>query len=103
MSNISGGLCSDLREMAKRTKAVTSEYKIIADKAATLRIDDSDLAIAGLAEYTANGGGSVQIKLKNSKVKYKSNDHQLELEIGDFEFNGPLSSIGDKIQKANIS
>ena len=75
----------------------------IADKNATLRIDDSDSAIAGLAEYTANGGGSAQIKLRNSKVKYKSNDHQLEIEIGDFEFNGPLSSLGDKIQKAKIS
>ena len=103
MSNISGGLCSDLKEIAKRTKAVTSEYKIIADKNATLRIDDSDSAIAGLAEYTANGGGSAQIKLRNSKVKYKSNDHQLEIEIGDFDFNGPLSSIGDKIQKAKNS
>lgn len=98
MSNISKGLCQDLKDIAKRTKAVNSEYKIIADKNATLHIDNSDPAISGLAEYTSEGGGTVQIKLNNSKVKYKSNDHQLKIEIGEFEFNGPLSSLGDRIR-----
>lgn len=98
MSNISGGLCEDLKNIAHDTRASITDYKIEAEKGATLHIDKSNEAIAGLADYTAKGGGDTTIKRRNSKISYKSNDYQFDIEIDELELKEDVSKLIEKIR-----
>lgn len=99
MSNISGRLCGDLKEIAKHTRAATSDYKISADKDATLQIDRGNEAIAGLVDYTAQGGGTVSVRRKGSKICFKSNDYQVDIEIEDLELNEDIKNLIELIRE----
>ncbi|WP_417291886.1 hypothetical protein, partial [Desulfovibrio porci] len=80
------------------TRASTTEYKIAAEKDATLHVDKDNEAIAGLADYTAKGGGDTSIKRRSSKISYKSNDYQLDIEIEELELKGDVSKLTEKIR-----
>lgn len=99
MSNISGGLSEDLKCIAKGSKAASSEITLRPEPNAVLDIKHDNQGISNLANYTSQGGGTVQARLKNSKLRYNSSDHQMAIEIGEAEIDGDLRAMFDFISR----
>lgn len=98
MSSISGKLCDDFIKIAKETRAAVSNYQICADGESTLNIEKSNDSIAGLADYTSKGGGDISVRLKGSKMHYKSNDYQLHIEFDELELTGDIAKLIEQIR-----
>lgn len=93
MSNISSRLSEDLKSAAKKTGTAETNLKFNAGKNGFLHLERENAEIDGLVNYTSKGGGEVQIKAKDTKIGYHSNDAQLNMEFTDLELNGNLQEI----------
>ncbi|MBD5417000.1 MAG: hypothetical protein HDR50_04940 [Desulfovibrio sp.] len=97
MSSISKNLSDDFKRIAKATNAVSTKYKIQANMDSHLNIDRDNRDIAGLADYTSRGGGESKIKLRGTKIDFRSNDFQLQVEIPEIDIPRNYSNLLEKI------
>lgn len=93
MANISSRLSEDLKKTAKTTGTIETNLKFNASKTGSLNLQQDNSELDGLVNYAAQGGGEIGIKLKDSKLAFRSNDFQMTLEIGEGELKGDLSSL----------
>lgn len=102
MANISGVLPQNLKDFARETNSVRNKISIEADPASSLRIDDSNPTVAGLVDYSSEGGGDISIKVSGYRKKIHTSTTVKEIEVDELTLQGEPSEIA-KVLKEILS
>ncbi|MDD6087812.1 MAG: hypothetical protein PUB69_00610 [Desulfovibrionaceae bacterium] len=93
MSNISHSLSEELKGLSKSTKSSVTNLNICAEKGKSLVIDQQNQGIASMVDYSSNGGGEIAVSVRDSKVKFRTNDYQTSVEIGEADMRLSLKDV----------
>jgi hypothetical protein len=93
MANISNTLSSTLKELAKDTNASQSNLQLRSDPASSLDIDPKDETVQGLVDYTSEGGGDIEIKIKGLRKKIQTSRSIREIQLDDLQLSGPPEQV----------
>ncbi len=93
MANISQTLPEDLRQFAKATNSIKSKIAIASDKSSALKIDKNNAVIAGLVDYSSEGGGDIAIKLTGYKKKIHTSKTVKEITIEEASLIGEPDEV----------
>ena len=98
MSNISHSLSEELKSLSKSTKSSLTNLNICAERGKSLVIDQQNQGIASMVDYSSDGGGEISVRVRDSKVKFRSNDYQASVEIGEGDMKLSLKDIASLIR-----
>lgn len=98
MSNISHSLSEELKSLSKSTKSSLTNLNICAERGKSLVIDQQNQGIASMVDYSSDGGGEISVRVRDSKVKFRSNDYQASVEIGEADMKLSLKDIASLIR-----
>lgn len=87
MSNISGALSEDLKELAKSTNTTISNMKLNSNIGSALDLDEGNNILSGLVEYASQGAGNISIKVKGLKAIKSTKDCMRSVEIEEVDIN----------------
>ncbi len=93
MANISKVLSKDLRNFSKSLNGVRSNLGIYADDSATLRLSKNDETLAGLVDYSSQGGGNITVKVGKLRQKIQTAKTVKEITISDMEATGSVDKV----------
>jgi len=93
MSNISHSLSEELKGLSKSTKSSVTNLNICAEKGKSLVIDQQNQGIASMVDYSSNGGGGIAVSVRDSKVKFRTNDYQASVEIRESDMRLSLKDV----------
>lgn len=93
MANISGTLPDNLKDFARATNALRSKIEISSEKSNALKIDENNTTIAGLVDYTSEGGGDISIKISGFKKKIHTSKTVKEVVIDEASLIGEPDAV----------
>jgi hypothetical protein len=93
MANISKTLSGEIKDFAKSTNSANTSVGLVADPASSLSVRESDVAVAGLVDYAAQGGGNISLRLKGIKRTVKTSKTVKTTEIEEAEANDPQTAV----------
>lgn len=88
MSNISGMISDDLKNLAISTNTSRTKIDIEADQEAALTISPYDQNVSSLVDYASVGGGTISVKVENLKKRLKTSDSITSIEIEEVRIIG---------------
>ena len=71
LANISGKISDQIKELLRNSNSIKSHVKLESDSDSSLDLSENDPQLAGLVDYTAEGGGNIRVKIRGFS-KYKS-------------------------------
>lgn len=102
MSNISKSLQLDLRQLKLDTNSHRTDLKLNSGKDSVLEINRKSEYIHSLVDYSADGGGDIEIRLKGIKKTMKTSEGVRELIIDEVVATNPtpatLQQIFDQLK-----
>lgn len=93
MANISKMLSEEIKDLAKTTNSSNTSVGLVADPASSLSVKESDVAVASLVDYAAQGGGNISLRLKGIKRTIKTSKTVKTTEIEQAEANDPQTAV----------
>lgn len=99
MANISGVLPQNLKDFARETNSVRNKISIEADPSSSLKIDDSNSTVAGLVDYSSEGGGDISIKVSGYRKKIHTSTTVKEIEVDELALQGEPSEIAKALKE----
>ena len=93
MANISGTLPDNLKDFARATNATRSKIEISSEKSNALKIDENNTTIAGLVDYSSEGGGGISIKISGFKKKIHTSKTVKEVVIDEASLIGEPDAV----------
>lgn len=76
MSNISGGLAKDLKDIVQVTNSHKTIFQLNAPENSTLEgIDENNIPVKKLVDYATQGGGTIKAKRKGNSKIYSTRDN----------------------------
>lgn len=87
LANISKSLQFDLKQLSRSTNTQITKLQLNSDKDATLNISKEDGFVAGLVEYSADGGGKINLKVRGLSKKIRTTDRAVEMVVDEVDFN----------------
>lgn len=102
MVNISGSLPEDLKNFARQTNSVRNKISISAEKTSALQIEENNETIAGLVDYSNEGGGDISIKINGYTKKVHTSKTVREISIDEVSLIGEPDDVA-KILKHLLS
>lgn len=93
MANISGTLPDDLKAFAKMTNSTRNTLTIESDPEAPLHLEEDNISLSGLVDYSSEGGGNISLKIDGVKKKYQTSKTVREISIGEIEMSGGAEQI----------
>lgn len=93
MANISGTLPDDLKAFAKLTNSTRNTLKIESDPEAPLHLEEDNRSLAGLVDYSSEGGGNISLKIDGIKKKYQTSRTVREVSLGEIEMTGSAEQL----------
>ena len=103
MSNISGGLAEDLKNLAKETNTSRTNFGISAEQGASLKIDKKNDYIEGLVDYASKGGGKISLKVRGYKHRIRTSDSKTYIEIPEIDLRSQTPESIIRVLKALIN
>lgn len=88
MANISGSLPKDLKDFAKSVNSHRNSLSIESDNQSALNVSEDNNTMAGLVEYSSEGGGNVSLKISGLSKKHHTSKTVKEIEVSEIELNG---------------
>lgn len=94
LANISSSLPIDFKEFADNVNSHESHIIVKAPEKGTLEnITPENLIVNGLVEYSANGAGSIKLKVKSIKKQLNTNEKPLILEVRELDIEGTADQV----------
>ena len=94
LANISKSLPTDFKEFADNVNSHESHIVIKAPEKGTLEnITQQNLAVNGLVEYSANGAGSIKLKVKSIRKQLNTKEKPLTLEVRELDIEGTPEQV----------
>ncbi len=94
LANISKSLPADFKEFADNVNSHESHIVIKApDKGTLENITQQNLAVNGLVEYSANGAGSIKLKVKSIRKQLNTKEKPLTLEVRELDIEGTPEQV----------
>ena len=94
LANISKSLPEDFKDFADNVNSHESHIAIKAPEKGTLvNITQENLSVNGLVEYSANGAGSIKMKVKNIRKQLDTKEKPLTLEIRELDIEGSAEQV----------
>lgn len=85
MSNISGCLTDELKDLAKETNSCKMTVSLMSDNDSALKLDGGNKNINGMLTYTSNGGGNITFRAKRVRRLIKTNNSIKRIDLDDVE------------------
>lgn len=85
MSNISGCLTDDLKNLAKETNSCKMTVSLMSDNDSALKLDSGNQNINGMLTYASNGGGNITFRAKKIRRLIKTNNSIKRIDLDDVE------------------
>lgn len=95
MANISGSLPQDLKEFAKSVNSHRNSLSIESDSQSALNVSEDNSTMAGLVDYSSEGGGNVSIKISGISKKHHTSKTVKEIEVSEIELNGTGEEVAE--------
>lgn len=99
MANISGVLPQNLKDFARETNSVRNKILIEADPASSLKIDDSNPTVAGLVDYSSEGGGDISIRVSGYRKKIHTSTTVKEIEVDELALQGEPFEVAKALKE----
>lgn len=94
LANISKSLPEDFKEFADNVNSHESHIVIKAPEKGILEnISPNNLAVNGLVEYSANGAGSIKLKVKSIRKQINTQEKPLILEVKELDIEGTAEQV----------
>lgn len=94
LANISGSLPEDFRNFADDVNSHESHISVKAPENGTLEnIDKSNKEIKGLVDYTAEGAGSIKLKVKNVRKQLNTKENPVIFQAEEIEIEGAPDQV----------
>jgi hypothetical protein len=91
MSNISGKIDEQLKQLEKTTDAHRLNLELSSGSESNLKLIRNNRQLAGLVEYAAQGGGNSSFKIKGLKKRIKTSRNPKEIYIDELEIKNLTS------------
>lgn len=95
MSNISRTLSEELKALNKETDASKGLLEIEADPDSALKIEERNVTVRGLVEYSSQGGGDIAIKVKGLRKKIHTSTEIREVSMSGLEITAPPEQLAE--------
>lgn len=95
MSNISGAIDEDLKQLQRETDTHQADITLKSAKDSTLSVSEENKQLSGLVNYAANGGGNIKMRIKGFRAVVSTKEKNLEVAVEEFEaenFNSNTAS-----------
>lgn len=84
MANISNALELDLAKLNEDTNSHRTDLKLNSGEGSTLEVNENNILINSLVDYSAEGGGDIELKMKGVKKTIRTSKTVRELSVDEF-------------------
>ncbi|TEA74153.1 hypothetical protein [Allopusillimonas ginsengisoli] len=99
MANISRSLSQDLRQFAKEMNSVNNNLRLAADPESAIHVDESNPTLAGLVEYSSEGGGNITMKISGLRKKYQTSKNTKTVSVDELDISGPVAEVAAALKQ----
>jgi len=88
MANISGSLEVDLTALNKASNSHRTDLELNSPPDGALEIDKENSTISSLADYAANGGGDISVKIRGLSKRLRTSQSTKNVEVDELNLEG---------------
>ena len=93
MAGISSAMSESLKNFAKNTNSIENSVVLKANDNSTLTLDEANGDLAGLVDYSSEGGGDITVKVSGAKKVIRTSKSKREFTMDEFEATGKSEDI----------